>query len=95
MRDYGLPVYILEFDVNVRDMPGDKAELLRKQAQVYQQMLEACLESGVCQSFIQFTPGDKDSWLVEEGTGVYPTAFDEYLHPKPAYYAMLASLMSQ
>ncbi|MGB9845824.1 MAG: endo-1,4-beta-xylanase, partial [Methanothermobacter tenebrarum] len=91
MRSYGLPIYVTEFDVDMTNVGGNKQQKAAKQARIFQEMIEACLESGVCVSFTQFTPGDSDSWL---GAAAEATAFDSNLNPKPAYYALLAALIN-
>jgi len=99
MRSYGLPVYVTEFDVNMKDVPGSNEERFAKQARVYQEMIGACLESGVCKTFIQFTPGDQYSWIEHDKSysgyslNADATAFDDNLQPKPAYFAMLQALV--
>jgi endo-1,4-beta-xylanase len=93
MQNYKLPVYVTEFDVNMHGVTGTKEEVLAKQAGIYRDMLAACIESDVCESFIQFAPGDCDSWLVDIPDSI-ETAFDCDYQPKTAYYAMLAVLIN-
>jgi len=98
MRDYGVPIYITEFDVNMKDVPGTEMERLIIQAQIYYEMGRACLESGVCVAFNQFTPGDKYSWLERTKTknsapNADPTAFDDNLNPKLAYYTLAKAFL--
>jgi endo-1,4-beta-xylanase len=98
MRSYGVPVHVTEFDVNLRNVPGDRDERFAKQAQIYREMLEAARESGVCKSFSFFTVGDKYSWLEldqsqpESSPQADATPFDDDLSPKPAYFALRDSL---
>ena len=54
MKSYGLPVYVTEFDVNLRNVPGDQETRYAFQAKVYQDMLETCLQSGVCKGLTVF-----------------------------------------
>lgn len=58
MQSYGVPVYVTEFDVNMKDVPGTQEERYAKQAEIYKGMLEACLGSGVCKSFTVWGIGD-------------------------------------
>lgn len=94
MRSYGVPVYVTEFDVNMKDIRGTQEERYAVQAQIYRDMLEAALDSGVCKSFTVWVIGDKYSWLefypnVPNYSPVAdPTPFDDELNPKPAFFVM-------
>ena len=98
MKAYGLPVYVTEFDVNMKDVFGSNEERFAKQAIIYKEMMEACLESQVCKVFSIFTPGDKYSWIEKDKSytgyslNADATPFDDNLEPKMAYYAMLQAL---
>ncbi|MBM3127718.1 MAG: endo-1,4-beta-xylanase [Chloroflexi bacterium] len=98
MRNYGLPIHVTEFDVNIRNIHGSQEERYAKQAQIYKEMLEAAIESGVCKEFITFHIGDKFSFWENTPSSPYysreadPTPFDDNLKPKPAYFAMLEVL---
>ena len=98
MRSYGVPVYITEFDVDLRDVPGTMGERFALQANIYQEMLEACLESGVCESFTVWGIRDNLSWLewpidsTRTSPEADPTPFDDDLQPKPAYTALFGVL---
>lgn len=100
IEDYEIPVYITEFDVNMKDVPGPKEDRFAIQSKVYKEMMEACLETENCVAFIMFTPGDQYSWIERDETYQHhslnadATAFDDNLYPKPAYYAMLETLYS-
>jgi endo-1,4-beta-xylanase len=95
MKSYGIPVYITEFDVNMKNVYGNQEERLITQSQIYKEMLEAALESGVCNSFSIWGVGDKYSWIETHKSYQHyspngdPTPFDDDLKPKPAYFAML------
>lgn len=94
MRSYGVPVYVTEFDVNMKDVSGTQEERYSKQAAIYKDMLQACLESGVCKSFSFWGIGDKYSWIETEkwysrySPDGIPTLFGDNLKPKPAYFAV-------
>ena len=82
----GVRIYITEFDVYMVRLPGTQAEKLNIETKIYQDMIEACLESGVCDSF--------STW------GIYamdPNAaslmFDANFDPKPAYFAVRDALL--
>ncbi len=92
MRSYAVPVYVTEIDVDLTDVPGTREERYAKQAQVYRDMLAACLESGVCKSFAVWGIGDKHSWLERKSSNADPTLFDDDLRPKPAFSALLEIL---
>jgi len=98
MKSYGLPIYITEFDVNMRDVHGDTNSRLIKQAQIYKSIVDACVESQVCKVIIPFQLGDKFSvWENDPKFDGYsknadPTIYDDDLRPKPAYYAIVQSL---
>jgi len=94
MQSYGLPVYVSEFDVNLRRTKGSQEQRFELQAEIYKNMLEACLESTVCNHFVVFQTVDKYSvWetmptLPFYSTSADPTPFDDDLRPKLAYFAM-------
>lgn len=92
MRSYGLPVHVTEIDLDISRLQGNKEERYKQQAQIYGDLLSACLESGVCQSFSLWGIGDKHSWLRRGAANSDPTPFDDFLNPKPAYYALLEAL---
>ncbi len=95
MRSYGIDVYVTEFDVDLRDFPGSQWEKFSAQAEIYKDMLEACLESGVCKGFTMWGIGDKYSWLESSydkniiSPDADPTVFDDNFRPKPAYFNLL------
>jgi endo-1,4-beta-xylanase len=47
----GVKIYVTEFDVNLQNIAGTQDDRLRFEAQLYRDMVDACRESGVCQSF--------------------------------------------
>lgn len=99
MKSYGMPVYVTEFDVNLKDVTGSREQRFAKQARLYKEMFRAAIESGVCRYFVVFQTGDKFSvWETLPGLPGYsvdadPTAFDDNLSPKPAYFALRDALM--
>lgn len=100
LRNYGVPVYITEFDVDLRaigDAPGKK---YGQQAQIYREMFEAAVASGVCKNFSVWGIGDRYSWLEWPVNPPFtspladPTPYGDDLSPKPAYNALKAGLSS-
>jgi endo-1,4-beta-xylanase len=91
MRSFGVPVYVTEFDVNLGEVGGDQTQRFAIQAEIYRNMLQACLESGVCKGFTFWGVGDRYSWLetrLDAVPNADPTLFDNQLQPKPAYFAV-------
>jgi endo-1,4-beta-xylanase len=92
MQSYHIPVYVTEFDVDMRNVLGTQEERLTRQAQIYADSLNALLQSGVGYGFCVWEYGDKYSWLENPQFGgvanADPTPFDDNFEPKPAYYAL-------
>ena len=86
---FGLPVHVTEIDVDLENVPGTQEECYALQAQVYGDMLSACLESGACQSFSVWGFGDKYSFLERYNDKADATLYDDNLDPKPAYFTLL------
>ena len=96
--DLGVAIYITEFDVDLHGQSGSQAELWDYEARLYREMLEACLESGVCKSFTTWGVSDSTSWITCPWEGCVkfldadPLMFDQEFRPKPAYYAVRDTL---
>jgi len=92
MKSYDMPVYITELDVDLRDISGTNEERFALQASIYRDIVEAALDSGVCDQITVWGFGDKYSWLEQTefngSTNADPTIFDNSLQPKPAYFAV-------
>lgn len=93
----GIGVYITELDVNLFGLSGTKEEKEATQAQIYKDIVEACLQSGACKSITIWGISDKFSWLLQPefqnlGGGDAPLIFDDDYSPKPAYYAIRDAL---
>jgi GH35 family endo-1,4-beta-xylanase len=102
LRGYRIPIYVTEFDVNMKDVRGTDAQKNTIQAKIYQDMIEAAVESGVVKAFNLYGVGDQYSWLerqsnsglAEYSPNAHPTAFDDNLQPKAAYYGLLRALFN-
>lgn len=93
--ELGVRIYITEFDVNMHDVQASDAEKERQQAQIYKDMLEACLEVGpeICPNFGYLGLVDRQSWY--NGIGLddaNPLLFRSDYSPKPAFYAVRETL---
>jgi endo-1,4-beta-xylanase len=97
----GVRIYITEFDVDLTKRAGTQAEKWEYQAQLYRDMLQACLESKVCDSFATWGVSDSTSWITYQGEGALvnepnadPLMFDKEFNPKPAYFAIRDVLLN-
>jgi len=89
----GLQVAVTEMDVRMR--PPFSSAQLDQQAADYAGALEACEDQPSCKTFVTWGFTDGDSWI----PGTFPgygdaLPFDARLRPKPAAYALQATLMS-
>lgn len=74
-------------------MPVNAGEAdYRKQAEIYGDYVQVCLESPACTQWINGGLVDKDSWLNEKGNR-HPLLLDEQLKPKLAYWEIRARLL--
>jgi endo-1,4-beta-xylanase len=95
----GVRVYITELDVDLGSTHGTREERYSYQAQIYRDIMDACLESGVCDGLSTWGVADSLSWITgtnppnnNEPTGD-PLMFDRDFNPKPAYFAVRNALM--
>jgi len=100
MRGYGVPVHITELDVNLKNVIGSDDARFALQAQIFADVLDAALASGVCQSVCLWEFGDKYSWLEDPWFDFASplaggTPYNDALKPKPAYDAMKQVLLSR
>lgn len=98
----GVKIYITEFDVNLNNVSGTRDQRWRFEAQLYREMVAACLESGVCTSFSTWGISDADSWLsctdwwwCLKLPNADPLMFDSEYQPKPAFWAVYTALASE
>lgn len=94
----GLQVHITELDVSLPvDSEGRaKEEDLRRQADVYRGVVDACLRNPVCTAVQTWGFTDKYSWIGRHSQGTRGAAlpFDRTYNPKRAYKAILSELKS-
>ncbi|HTX91533.1 MAG TPA: endo-1,4-beta-xylanase [Anaerolineales bacterium] len=96
----GVRIYVTEFDVDLARQKGDQAEKWSLEATIYGDMMEACLESGVCDSFSTWEFSDALSWITCDTSGCVqdknadPLPFDANYVPKPAYFAVRDALLN-
>jgi endo-1,4-beta-xylanase len=97
----GVKIYLTEFEVDIGSQQGTQAENRAFQAAVYRNMMDACLDSGVCANFTTWGFVDSLSWAVCRSADIPlcwnepngdPTMFDKNFLPKPAYFAMRGAL---
>jgi endo-1,4-beta-xylanase len=94
--ELGVAIYVTEFDVDLTDVQGTQAERYQRQAQIYKDMLRACLESAVCKSFSMFGFTDSISWYKFGGKpNANALPIDENYNPKPAYFALRDVLLGE
>ncbi len=100
--ELGVKIYVTEFDVNLAHVQGTQQQRRDYEARVYKDMLDACLESGVCTSFSIFGFTDAMSWYtISSCPGCFgdpnaePLIFDKDYKPKPAYFAVRDALLGK
>lgn len=89
----GLQVHITELDVALPINPTGQARDgdLQKQAEIYREVVRACLQNPGCTAIQTWGFSDKYSWIVSHSHGTQGAAllFDRFYQPKPAYTAMV------
>ena len=87
----GVDVYITEIDVRIPDALPPSA--LDDAADVYQEMLQACIDATNCDHFTTWNISSLDSWIPGFFSG-YDRAeiFDENFVARPAYFALTDAL---
>lgn len=88
--ELGVKIYVTEFSVNLDKIPGSQEEKYQKEADIYRDMLSACLESGVCAGFTFWGLADQWTWEVRWNNikDAAPALYDQDYQPKPAYDAV-------
>lgn len=94
----GLQIHVTELDVSLPlDSSGQVLDQdLRRQAEIYRSIMQACLQNPRCTAIQTWGFTDKYSWIGSHSHGTRGAAlpFDRAYQPKPAYYAMLNELSS-
>ncbi len=91
----GVGVYVTEFDVNMSAVPASDKARDNMAANIYYEMMRACIESGSCHSFSNLGITDKESWYNYMGPSMAdarPLMFDANYRPKPAFFAFRNAL---
>jgi endo-1,4-beta-xylanase len=93
----GVQVHITELDVSVPvDAHGEGVnhDDLQRQAEIYRDVVRACLQSAGCTAIQTWGFTDKYSWIgwFTHGARGDALPFDRAYHPKPAYAAFLGEL---
>ena len=87
---FGVEFRITEMDVTCGGYSHPcSSQQLAKQAQVYGDVLTACLNNTKCTAFMTWGFTDLHTWM---GTGKRPLPFDVNYRPKSAYWELLATL---
>ncbi len=96
----GVRIYVTEMDADLARQPGSQVEKWAFEAGVYRDIMEACIESGVCNSFATWGISDATSWISCASNGCLneknadPLMFDPSYAPKPAYFAVRDALQT-
>ena len=89
----GLEVQITEMDVSIQNAEMPLNDKLAKQAEIYRDALNVCLENAGCTSFTTWGFTDRHTWITDlTGSPDSPLLFDENYQPKPAYKAIADDL---
>jgi endo-1,4-beta-xylanase len=93
VADRGLDILITELDVQDDGLPADIAPRDAAVADVYRRYLDVALSHPAVKAVMAFGLSDRYTWLEEDyprddGAPRRPLAFDDQLHPKPAYDAI-------
>ena len=90
----GVRIDITEFNVDLHNHPGSQQERWQFEAGIYRDMLTACLQSRVCDSFATWGVSDSTTYLTcldpwcQGEADADPLMFDHDFNPKPAYDAV-------
>jgi endo-1,4-beta-xylanase len=96
----GVRIDISELDMDLARQPGTQADKWTYEAGIYRDMMEACLESDVCDSFTTWDISDATSWITCDfqwcvnDKNADPLMFDLNYDPKPAYFAVRDALLT-
>ena len=92
--DIGVDIYVTEFDVNMDNVKTLNWRKDQIQADIYYEMIRACIESTVCHSFAFLGITDSETWYnyMDGVTDARPLMFDKYYNPKPAFFSVEKAL---
>lgn len=91
LGDLGVATAITELDIAVDRSRVDKFEW---QAELYRNIVQVCLDAPTCEEVTVWGLHDGDTWLDSLlGPDTQPLLFDANLNPKPAYAAILQTLI--
>jgi endo-1,4-beta-xylanase len=91
LQSFGIPVWITEFDsFQLSESQTEDPE--EEQAEITKQMIEAALESNVCDHFVTWGFSDRNSWW---GNEKKPCLWDSDYQAKPNYYAIQKALLDK
>lgn len=101
LPEYGLPIYLSEVDINIKDLPETDPDRLFKQASIGESLGNLCRKLGkACAALNQWAVGDPYSWYVNGGAPkerqspiADATFFDKELRPKPSFYGLMKGLV--
>lgn len=94
----GVGVYVTEFDVNMSNVPAPNYAKDNIEANIYYEMMRACIEAKDCHSFSILGITDKETWynyLGPSTADARPLMFDKNYMPKPAYYSFRKALQQK
>lgn len=92
-EEIGVPVNFTEVDVNIKpllDKGMTLQEALKKQAEIYQIIVNACAKSNNCKGINIWGLNDRESWLGPTSQALLFSFSD----PKPAFFALNKALFS-
>ena len=84
----GYEVQITELDIAIAPSVCGNQAYDESQAQIYRDLLKACLDTPGCKGLTTWGFSDKHSWLKDQ----CPLPLDQNYQPKPAYFAMYEEL---
>ncbi len=97
-RQAGVQAYITEMDV-YQGPPTDSVDLLARQAQIYRDIVTACVQDSNCKGFYTWGVTDASNWPAIRESHPLPDArpllFDENYNKKPAYDSVLNVLATR
>lgn len=95
LAELDLPIQITETDVRMSYQGEPTPAQLQKQADIYRDLIQACLDVPQCTGFWFWGFTDRHTWVSSfMGQSGAPLIFDRYYRPKPAYDAIAQALKS-